>query len=112
MEISYAPSSTTLNLITLSSTSTAGTVTTGTVAFAATTNSLDAQVYTVTVSAKFNGATSWLTTSTATVAYVDAMCASASITANSHLFINTSQKVAATGTVGIWYDSVSGAADS
>ena len=44
--------------------------------------------------------------------YISSSCSTASITGNSHSGITTTQKVSATGSVGIWYDNVSGTASA
>ena len=76
-QVTYTPTSTTPNLITLSAT------TPLTIVFAQSTNTADAKQYSVTVDARPFGSTSWTTpagTATATYTYID-LCASTIITA-------------------------------
>lgn len=55
LQLTYTPASATTNLISLGTTSTSGAVNTANVIFADSNNIADAQIYTVTVSAKYSG---------------------------------------------------------
>jgi hypothetical protein len=71
----------------------------------------DSNDYIITISARYVGATTWLTTTTATVSYVHP-CSQATITANAFPPITTSLFVPVTSLVGIWYDSFTGSSSA
>jgi hypothetical protein len=86
-QVTYTPTSTTPNLISLS------TSTPLTIVFAQSTNIADAKQYTVTLKARLAGSADWLTpagTATATYTYVDDLCASTFITAPALIAMTTS----------------------
>ncbi len=68
---------------------------------------LDSNAYIVTISARYVGAASWLTSTTATVTYVHP-CSLATILVQHHPPISTSLLVAASSSSDIWYDSFTG----
>ena len=110
--LNYSPSSYTTDLIALTLPSTTNQIfKTFSVTLGAFNNIKDAETYTVTIRARYVGATDWLTYTTATVTYVDP-CSVSTITANPHPKITTSQKVASSSLVDIWYDSFSGSPTS
>lgn len=108
MTLEYSPASFTPNLITLSSPSISNQLlTTFSVSLGAFTSIEDSKNYIITISARYVGATTWLTTTTATVSYVHP-CSQATISWNAFSPITTSLFVPVTSSVGIWYDSFTG----
>ena len=101
--LTYSPSSSTSSLISLSSTTSTN------VNFGASSTTGDANVYTVTISARFAGQTAWVTSASATYTYINP-CTTATITAASFPSISTSVLVQASSSAALWYDSVSGSA--
>jgi hypothetical protein len=73
-QVTYSPASATMSLI--------SSTTTSSVLFAASSNVLDANTYTVTVSARYSSQTTWLTSATTTYNYVNP-CTSATIISTS-----------------------------
>ena len=74
-------------------------------------NADDALTYTLTISARFVGQTSWVRSASATFKYINP-CPTSAITGVSFPSITTSVFVPTSSSTPLWYDSVSGSAAS
>ena len=104
-ELLYAPASATPDLISLTS------IGSRNVEFKASSNAGDALTYTLTISARFAGHTSWVRSASATFKYINP-CPTSAITGVSFPSITTSVFVPTSSSTPLWYDSVSGSAAS